>query len=368
MGTSVAAIVLSRQALTPCGSTPWVRQALAALNWAKSEGFAVVTSVGMPTWELLCAAASLQHQPQIVLIPAHDRESFDRLESRIRQDFSLDSTASCRPVIGAGDKEAVMQRRDEAALALADIIIPISLRPDGSMARRLQSLQPEKVISDRFALPYELRKEPLKYTIDPSALNPGLDELPQRYLIHWTRAARTCWPDERPIDYYRDLLASDRPIHAAFDTLHHILSTRRLVASNRHMPHDTRTVAFSGLPPREVIPLMRWRARYHEMSFEPYGIGIEWETARSRGLCPVKYFDDTSAERYSVEERWRLQSIGTRTDWSREEEYRHLGDLAFGDIPDDRLMVFCHTPAEAGQLVTATGLPCMSLTAHAPMR
>ncbi len=366
MGTSVAAVLLSRQAMHPCGSTPWVRQALAALEWIKGEGWPVVTSVGMPTWELLCAAAALRRIPQIVLIPAADHGAFLRLERKIREDFALDSASTCRPVIASRDREAVMQRRDETVLDLADIIIPVSLRPDGSMARRLKALPPGKSMVDRFAIPYETREDALKYRVDTGTLNPGLDELPGRYLIHWTRATHTCWPDERPVDYYGALIAAEHPLHSAFDTLHHIATTLRFIASGRHMPRDVRTVAFSGLAPRKVIPLMRWRARYREMSFEPYGLGIEWDAALAAGIRPVIYCEDREADQHPPEQRWRLQSVGIRTDWSQEDEYRHPGDLDFRGIPADRLLGFCRTPSEAGRFVTATGLPCMSIAALDP--
>ena len=99
-----------------------------------------------------------------------------------------------------------------------------------------------------------------------------------------------------------------------------------------------------------MTPLMRWRSRHRQMSFEPYGIGIEKSVAESLSIQPVKYYQRgrTAHKQENHEtERWQTQSEGVKTDWRAEDEYRHKGDVSLKALRPEDLMLFCHTAYEA---------------------
>ncbi len=200
----------------------------------------------------------------------------------------------------------------------------------------------------------------ISYDLNSVPLNLDFEKLAGRYLTHWTRATNTPWPDERPIDFYHAILESARYPRSGFDTLCHIIETRIIKASSRHMPENIPTVSFTGLSPREVIPLMRWRARYTQMSFEPYGLAVPIELADTSGICPVLYRDKVSPIGLQTPV-WLTQSIGTKSDWRQENEYRHLGDFALSDFAPDRLLAFCLSPNEAQTIEGRYGIQAMPL-------
>ena len=352
MSTPTAAILLSRQPRRPHGGLPWVRHTVEAITWLRKGGYHLVSSVGLQTWELVTAAGSLAGIPQTVYLPCADTASFERNRAACAAAYGLESGRDrILAIIRDGtDRKAreLMARRDQTIVAAADLLLPVSVRPGGFMARAAET--PAKQVRRDFETAYHKRATPLRYEIDPRRLHPAVDDLDTEYLFHWTRSSPGPWPTERPLDYYRDVIHSDRYPRTAFDTLANIFMTGRLCGSGRHLPKKVKAVAFSGLRPREAVPLMRWRARYGEMSFEPYAIGIERKWAESHGILPVAYYDPSAGEQPDASIRWRAQSVGRRTDWRHEEEYRHAGDLLLSEVPADKLIVLCRTGREAAVL------------------
>jgi hypothetical protein len=100
------------------------------------------------------------------------------------------------------------------------------------------------------------------------------------------------------------------------------------------------------------------------MSFEPYGIGIRKDRALSMGIREVLYYDPDDADQPGESMRWRSQSIGTRTDWRNEKEYRARGDVDLSGVPIEYLLAFCHYPRQAAEIVTKTGIAAMSIRAR----
>jgi len=357
-----AAILLSRQPRRPCGHDLWVEKTRSAVLWLKKAGYGVVSSTGIQTWELVTALASIHDVPLRLVMSEDSATGFDHLTEEVIQQFDLSPNnvefiASRLP--GCQSREQVQAARDRTVISLADLILPISIRPKGSMAGYLASLAAKRDINSTFQIEYRRRRERLAYTLDHARLSNEIQQLGDGYIIHWTRAVNGPWPGERPVDYYRDIAQSDRHRRSASDTLMRILANKRLIASPRHMPQNTPVVAFSALSPVDIIPLMRWRARFGEMSFEPYGIGIRREVAQSVGVRRVQYGDRLQHERVSAES-WIRQSPGTRSDWRVEQEYRHLGDLDFSAIRREALKVFCLMPQEGAVISARFGLPVVS--------
>ena len=289
--TRFAAILLSRQPSRPCGGDLWVQQTQSAMLWLKNAGYGVISSVGMQTWELITAMASIHKIPLRLVIPDSSKTSFQNITDELIRQFDLSPTdtdfISLR-LQGRPAKYQIQSARDQKIINLADLILPVSIRSDGSMTGLLEAASSAgNNIDHRFLIRYQRRHEKLAYTLDKTRLSDQIKQCGNEYIIHWTRAANGPAPEERAVDYYRDILRADKYPRSAFDTLRRIIVTGRLIASPRHMPKNTPVVAFCALSPLDVIPLMRWRARFGEMSFEPYGIGIRREVAKLIGIRPV---------------------------------------------------------------------------------
>ena len=361
-----AAILLSRQPLRPTGLTPWVRQSVMAARWIKDNGMGLVSSTGMQTWELLTALASDLKIPLRLVIAAMSEEEFLRECDLATAEFNLDPALTeftpC-PFDEAYPKSS-LSWRDDFVVKLADTLIPVSCRPSGSMAIRLAEAERSgRQIHPEFAVTYSEKRTALKYDLSNQSLNTDLDSLDGKYLIHWTRGASSAWPKESRIGFYRDLLQSVQWPRAALDTLIHIMRSKTILSSGRHMPGLIPTVSFSALAPREVVPLMRWRARYSEMSFEPYGIGIECSVGREIGVREVIYYDAARNRSIPCDDIWLIQSRGKITDWTAEREYRCLGDLSLREVPRESLALFCMTELEAKTLRREFGCPVWSFLA-----
>ena len=339
----LAALLLSRQPLRPTRHSPWVQAVSQAIAWLKSIDFGVISSTGMQTWELVTAAARLHNLPLTVC-------DFDPTPDPQRQ-FDLTPDQVCKIPGPAPDTRAErMAARDQYIINTADLLLPVSVRPNGNMSRHINIVMERgHVVDRRFDIGSPEGSTSCKVSIHPERLNPQLHDLGSRYVVHWTRATSGPWPDERLIDLYRDIIRADTWPRSGFDTLRRILDRQRIIASSNHMPGGVATVSLSGLRPVEVVPLMRWRARHGHMSFEPYGVGIERKTAARLGVKPVEYYDTHDRPPASAE-AWLTQSNGAITDWRGEREYRHRGDLDLGAVPPERVIIFCHTMREVAIL------------------
>ena len=315
-----AAVLLSRQALRPCARTNWVRRAREAVELLKENRLVLLSSTGMTTWEMLTALASIHKIPVKMYLICSSIEDFSRQRASVLEQFDLDKNyVEFTPVLtndNDDSKEDKMTVRDKRIIEDTDILIPLSIRKGGNMSRLLEQNDGKEIIRD-FEITYEKRQNPLAYEIDPARLSADIVSLNDRYLFHWTRTFNTAWPGERLIDFYRDILTSPVYPRSAFDTLKRILTLKKIIASGRHMPGGERTVSFSASSPVELLPLMTWRARYRQMSFEPYGLGIRRETALARGLLPVRYYEKKPPVDIDKDKRWLCQSAGRISDWRR---------------------------------------------------
>ena len=353
--TKKAAILLSRQSLQPSGTDRWVQQTLRALQWVKEHNLELLSSTGMLTWDLITVCASQLQIKQHLIVPVSGQDHDASTLSRILWDLRLDdATVAIEFLISP--RRLGAQIRDHTIIQSADILIPISIRPQGRMAEMLEAKGKE--IRREFEIPFQKRSIPLQYRLDSTDLSGELrkfESLNKPYLIHWTRAVNGKWPDETTAEFIGDLVAAAEHPRSAFATLRKILASKRLLASGRHMPNNYRTVSFSALKPSEALPLMRWRARYRQMSFEPYGVGIELETALETGFKPVIYAADEAKSKDS-DNSWWYQSPGEKTDWRAEREYRYPGHFDFAAIPSDKIIAFCRFRAEAVRLQKETSL------------
>jgi len=356
----LAAILLSRQSLRPTRDTTWVLQSIKAVNWVESQSFKMISSVGMQTWEMTTSLASLQPVPLNLILPSVDSDQFIQECEDLIYQFKLKSSRvnfeTCSPNRGSEDKLRSLEHlRDQTIIDKADILIPVSIRPGGSLEKRLaEAVNAGKLIDRRFQIKYEKKQSGLKLDYSKMPTNQSLKTLPQN-IIHWTRGISKTWLNERKIDYYKSILQSDRWLRSGFGTLSRIIESKMILASSRNMPGDIATVSYSSLSPLDVIPLMRWRARFGAMSFEPYGIGIDYSQAMKIGIRQVKYYDKSDHRDVLDNDDWLTQSIGKITNWQKEQEYRYRGDFHFESIPKDAITLFCASYKEAEKLQTRFG-------------
>jgi len=353
--------------LRPSLNDAWVRQSVQAVRWVKDNNLVLACSVGMQTWELVAALASMKGVPMRLYVPVADGDNTGAVFAAITRDFNLHDFLTdfigLPSATGPDRKKSGMAIRDERIVAKADLLIPISIRPGGRMAGLIeQARSGGKAVIDRFQTAYQSRTKPMAYDLSDISLNPTIDKAARGRIIHWTRTANSKWPTEQSLDYYLAIAASHTYPRSAFDTLRNIVHSQTIAASSKNMPGNVSVVSLSDLSPVEAIPLMRWRARYRQMSFEPYGIGIERQVALEHGICPVRYYDRVNANAPAGEDTWMHQSTGTKGNWTAEREYRHRGDFNLGAIPRNKLLLLCHTAAEADQIEKETGIHAVSFT------
>lgn len=346
-----AVILNSRQSLRPVGSDAWIANTICAVQDAISNGCTILTSVGMNSWEISLFLASKRNANIIVYVPLGQ----DGNEKDVRQYYSdqfklSDKYTDWRFIEIESmkkDKDKFQQQRDLQIIMDADIIYPISIRPHGNMAKLIEQSASFKKINTDYQADYESKKHSYKIEIDKNSVNPDIDRHLDNYIIHWTRSSNNPWPGETLYDYYESIVNSnDRYPRSALDTLNRILSEKRLRASSRHMRRGVSAVAFSALKPSEAVKLMKWRARYSEMTFEPYGIAIQKDYALRIGIKKVIYGNPEMYRYLEEKDRPYFQSLGQTGDWQPEREYRGIGDIDLKNIPHEYIRAIVRTKDE----------------------
>lgn len=352
---SYVAILISRQEIHPTSDSDWVRQACRAAEFIAKQNYSICSSVGMKTWGLITALASIYKIPIKIIFPLSDKTIADKtrvdlLKEEIISQFNLDRNLSVIEPLFYSPKNRAdrMGLRDKAVINSSDILMPISLRRQGSLNKLLKFNQ--KQIIENFITKFESAKKKQAYEINDHNINPEIKLIAQKYLIHWTKSSNRKWPTEKEIDYYSSILSNRHYPRGAFETLKNILDTKTIVASSNNMPLKTKTVSFSAHLPGEATKLMRWRRKYCQMSLEPYGIGIKTELAERLSVLPVNYIQKSQINKISHNTKWLTQSVGKITDWRKENEQRHEGDFLLGGINKEDLIIFTRSKKESDEI------------------
>ncbi len=335
-----AAILNSRQNLRPIGSDAWINNSGLAVRDAFDDGCTILVSVGMNTWEIVLYFVSMYNTPAVIYIPLEKGADSHKTRNIISSQFELNTTKTEWRFIeienAKKDKHYFQQTRDELIINDADVLYPVSVRQNGNMERLFETRKIDKaIIRNDFNTEYSGTDRKYKLEIDSNRINPNIDKQLKDYLIHWTRTSNTSWPGETKQEFYRDIIQSRSyyPRNAP-ETLKRILTDRKIIASSRHYRKNLSAVAFSSLAPSEASGLMKWRARYREMSFEPYGLAIEREFANSIGVKRVVYGHAKDYNGLNDGDKPYFQSIGTRGNWVPENEYRYIGEFDLDLMPD----------------------------------
>ncbi len=353
-----AVILNSRQSLYPCGADPWIGATAWAIDDIAKKNLTLLASVGTPAWEIGLCLAGQKKLPIMLFVPATPGENENRILSHYCAEFRLDPcyVQVFKIINGTAPVERRLfpTARDNKIIEMADIIYPVSIRPRGNLDQILSEPPMQNIVIDRtFAVSWQSGKINRLAPPPPGKLMPGLDDALRDYIMHWTRSVHYPWPGESKRDFYDAIIHSNNIYpRSAFFTLMRILGERRLRASSRHLRKGVSAVSFSSLPPSQAVALMRWRSRYREMSFEPYGIAIKKSAAERTGIKKAIYGNREMISYLTADEKPYFQNIGTIGDWEQEREYRHLGDLDLRAFDGSDMSVITRSPSEIDKLKT----------------
>lgn len=361
-------ILNSRQGLFPSRSSHWVKNTIEAIKWVKQNQLTLLSSVGMNTWDIVTTLAVLNKINLRLFIPHDASHTFEQLVEYYSNQFNLDTRqVEFIPVTLLYEdvsKEKLMQARDRVILDHADLAIPISLRKTSVWYELLKSNIAYPHINNNFTTGYISKTIKQAYQIKHEELNPAPGELAGRYIFHYTRQPARPWPDEKLFDYYRSVIENMKYPRTALATLEKIVSTKKIIASSKNILGQTGVVSFTALEPTAMTDLIRWRKRYHQMSFEPYAIGFDKNFAEAYNIIPVTYYDIDDQTRIPEEIKWHFQSRGKISDWSDEKEYRRSGDFDFSKIPHNKLILITRFKNEAEELQKKTGIQSLPFTIY----
>ncbi|MEW5922642.1 MAG: hypothetical protein AB1746_01500 [Candidatus Zixiibacteriota bacterium] len=349
-----AVILNSRQGIRPVGNDSWVINTQKAVRHAVSRNCTTLTSIGMKTWEIVLYLTSCHKANIKIYLPVERGQAVESIRDDILRQYRLETLICDWEIVeqNESDDNILPPLRDMAIIYEADILYPISIRPGGNLEKLIhESCENGKEIINEFMVEYQDMGHRCRMNIDRSRVDNRIDDYLQDYIIHWTKASNTAWPGESMYDYYHAVVNSDSAYpRDGLQTLQKILTDQKLIASSRHYRKEYPAVAFSSLLPGEAVDLMKWRARYHEMTIEPYGVAIHKDYAETLGIKKVFYGNAEMLEYLEEENRPYFQNIGTKGFWMPEKEYRRIGavDLAF--VPSDRMAVIVWKPEEIDRI------------------
>jgi hypothetical protein len=187
------------------------------------------------------------------------------------------------------------------------------------------------------------------------------------FLTHCTRAPAGPWPEQSEKDYIDELLTQLCPEkRSPLTALSRILTGNRIMGTSAAIRGGTRTVCFTAVPLEELHRLRVFQPQRQRWDFEPYGICIRQSWLEACGARPVIYGDDDDWESLCADDRPFFQLTETRRgnrrrSWTKEKEWRHVGDIELAAISADNAVVFVPTQCEAESLARMSRWPIVVL-------
>ena len=354
-----AAIFNSRQSKIILGDDLWVVQSLKAVKFALSEGFSVLTSIEMPTYELLVWAVGRFGGHQIVFVPDYVAPQWvvDQfgLKPELVDFVHIQSQSRTK-------RKSWWKIRDILVAERADVIFPVSIRHGGFLDSILSGHRQK--ISKRFEVSYHSVVHKLPKPPDPDDLDDRFKvDATWHYLTHWTSTTYRPWCGEKFYEFYDRIVSSrDRYAHSAFDALQHILRTSVICGSSSKVRASASVVSFTELSPIESVKLMRWSHRKVGFYWEPYGVAIERDVAIEIGVRPVIYGNDETFRSLDRQLRPFFQpSKGKKHDWTLEREWRFVGDFHLRLVPKNKILVITKTQQEKEEIERQFGFKTTAL-------
>jgi hypothetical protein len=352
----LAVILNSRQGKMPCGKDRWVINTIEAAKYAAAQGWDVLTSIGMNTWEMGVWASSRAGARQVIVCPADSMEEHQKIIGEITTDYNLIPEKTGWLFYPATPKARSSKtdwpRRDQLAIETANILIPVCLRPTGNLERMLNNSRGKKIVND-FRAEYESQSSNRAIPPSHDTIGQGIIELPWDHVCHWTGAQNGPWPGQSRAAYYQSIVELDSYPNGGLAALINIVRKKIIYGSGENIRDGKRVVSLSSLQPKDMLPLMSWRKRYVRYNFEPYGVAILRKTAASIGIRPAIYGPSTLYKRLADSDKPFFQSEGEKGgDWRPENEWRRIGDLDLSNIPSDEMLIIVHHKSEIEALRT----------------
>jgi len=307
----------SAQSKTPVGDDTWVQATVAAVADAARQGYTVIVSEDPMPWGLALHCALEAGASVLLIAPGRSREAL-----ATEYGCPAGRIGALRPVTRPVSTKQGWRLRDSAAWELADVVIPVSLRPASRwMPLLVGAASAGKWLDQRFAVPYV----PGCWDSAPVAMPEPPAGGARSWLTHWTRRCHGAWPGETARDFFAAVLASgDAYPRSAPATLRRILAEQLLRPSAFRSAGGHAVVSFTAADPCTIHRSFRWCARKVAPMWEPYGIAISRAVAWERGIRPVTYGHDPAVP------AWLRHGGGPFTG---EAEWRALGPLDLSMLP-----------------------------------
>ncbi|MBI5869231.1 MAG: hypothetical protein HZB43_13240 [candidate division Zixibacteria bacterium] len=310
--------------------------------------------MGMFTWDFVTWVAAA-YKPRLHLVVPRIKGTDGReITQAIQADFGLaPERVDWRFIdVDASSVETKKwwPRRDSMVVEIANIIRPVSIRSGGNWDDILYCRPTRLRFDHRFEVTVHApESHHLRRLVDSSALTRPIQDWGDDWLIHWTRTCHGPWPGETKAQFFECFSEwSVEYCHSAYKTLLHILREKRIRASARKIGDKRAVVAFTDLSPVASLELMRWRPRWTNWAFEPYGIAIHRDLAATLGIRPVRYVPAAGWKTVPTEEKPFTHSDGKSDPiWPMEREWRCLGDVDLASIPPEAIRIIVRERAEA---------------------
>ncbi|UCC78561.1 MAG: hypothetical protein JSW64_09785, partial [Candidatus Zixiibacteriota bacterium] len=258
LDNKLAAILNSSQSKTPCGNDSWVKGSISAVKYLIELGYTIVTSLHLNTWELVAYLVSEHGGSQVIVSPVTGGDLGYNIYYKTVDQFKFDRDKTAmvfvKPETGFKKPKSTWFKRDLAIAQIADLLVPVSIRPRGKLQKLLS--ETEKDIDSKFTVDYAAPLvKPPKYDFDKAVLPEGEWD----YVTHWTRTHHGPWPGESKHDYYRRLVnsGSEYP-NNALNSLKNMIQKEKIFASSKRIRKSIRCIGFSDLEPESMLKWMRW--------------------------------------------------------------------------------------------------------------
>jgi len=350
------AIFNSRQGKTPDSGAQWLRFTSEVVKLLTEHKAAIISSLGMTTWEVVTYLTGALEGNLIILLPDIEPEAQPKMARSVIEDFALDKA---KVLFIFPDRETQpeknylkLPKKDFWIASMADRIYPVSVRPGGNHTRILElfNIIPGRV-SQKFRIDYE---KPTGSGFHPEQLPPLVkrEEKDWEYLTHWTRTSIEPWLKESKAEFYRSMF--DRTTgysHDGYNTLCRILQDKTIFASDKLIRGGYKTVSLTEAPVWDILQQIHWRSPLQRWTFEPYGIAIRKEKMAEAGVKKVLYGLDYQYRFCLEEDKPYFQAYDLEGyDWRKEREWRYVGDLNLDQFEPEDTFVIVKTFDEAEQL------------------
>lgn len=345
--TMKVAFLLSRQARTLTPETWWVRATREVSKWAVSQGWTLICGRGFPPHDLAtCAYQIVGGNVETVDLPKPGRSRKSRLDALRRRDAQVIQTADVIVAV-AVRTGGIMESEGLAALqcgkhlfAVKPNFRSIAVRGNWNLIDAgAHELSLAGVSSDADADVSGDRHPPDKkipelayFRLDlrgRHSLSPVRKISESGILWHFARAMPGPWPGQIPHEYFADLVRR-RPgaAHSGLDTLARILVEKKIRASSKIIRGGFPVVCLTEAAPATILSSRQFRSTLVRWDFEPFGIGIDIDSARHMGARAISYLpSDRYAELPEADRPFFQKSEPGAKDFRHEREWRIAGDV-----------------------------------------